>query len=113
MNDTGRYTAELDSERFFEGQPRPESYSRAMSEPLKAPPRMLSDHLVVSYFQEFHPLFPVLHQPTIIAAYERMSAGGASLEALPKHMVAQLFLIFSIALLQSEVGNERVCAGLC
>ncbi|KAG0131617.1 putative transcriptional activator protein [Tuber indicum] len=70
---------------------------------IKTPPRLLSDRLLVSYFQEHHPLFPVLHRPTFLASYKKLvSGGGSQSNTLPHHAVAQLFLVFAIAQ-QNEV----------
>ncbi|PWW78272.1 hypothetical protein C7212DRAFT_25197, partial [Tuber magnatum] len=67
-------------------------------EDTKTPPRLLSDHLLVSYFQEYHPLFPVLHRPTFLASYKKLVSGdGSEANTLPHHSVAQLFLVFAIA----------------
>lgn len=70
----------------------------------------MSDHLLQSYFQEYHPLFPVLHRPTFLASYEKLVSGdGSQVNTLPHHSVAQLFLVFAIAQ-QSEVGSRTSLA---
>ncbi|CUS14123.1 unnamed protein product [Tuber aestivum] len=74
-------------------------------EDIKTPPRLLSDRLLVSYFQEYHPLFPVLHRPTFLTSYEKLVSGdGFQVNTLPHHLVAQLFLVFAIAQ-QNEPRN--------
>ncbi|KAL7276243.1 DNA-binding transcription factor cat8 [Rhizina undulata] len=106
LKDGGLRIDEFDTEIFFQTQgsvssPNPQPWSA-----INIPPRLLSDQLLVSYFQEYHPLFPVLHRPTFLASYERLvSADGPAVNELPNHAIAQLFLVFAIALQQSEPRN--------
>lgn len=72
---------------------------------IKPPSRLLADHLVVTYFQEYHSLFPVIHQPTFIRSYERLIKSvesGKPGAGLPKHTIAQLFLVFAISAEHTE-----------
>jgi hypothetical protein len=104
MEQSQRYATDFETEQFFQGTPAivPESYSQ--TEAIKAPPRLLSDHLLVAYFQEYHPLFPVLHRPTFLASYEKLVSTDPSAAAgLSQHDIAKLFLVFAIALQQQEV----------
>lgn len=109
IKEVGRYTVEFETERFFHGQ----SVFNTSVDPglqlegLKPPPRLLSDHLLVSYFQEYHPLFPVLHWPTFLATYEKLVSPDSSMAAsLPAHDIAKLFLVFAVALQQHDVGSR-------
>jgi hypothetical protein len=105
MQEVGRYTVEFETEQFFQGQPCAIATDSALQpDGLKPPPRLLSDHLLVSYFQEYHPLFPVLHRPTFLSTYEKLVADTTSAASLPAHDVAKLFLVFAIALQQHDVG---------
>ncbi|KAH0611070.1 uncharacterized protein H6S33_011497 [Morchella sextelata] len=102
--------ADFRSDTFFRGQtlvkPSADAPLNRQPNSIKAPPRLLSDHLLVSYFQEYHPLFPVLHRPTFLASYEILVSGdGSTATSLPNHAIAQLFLVFAIALQQSEPRN--------
>ncbi|KAH8147577.1 uncharacterized protein LAJ45_08404 [Morchella importuna] len=102
--------ANFRSDTFFRGQtlakPSADAPLNRLPNSIKAPPRLLSDHLLVSYFQEYHPLFPVLHRPTFLASYEILVSGdGSTATSLPNHAIAQLFLVFAIALQQSEPRN--------
>ncbi len=105
MDETGRPLVDFQSGKLFEGlNENPLETSTSQADSIKAPPRLLSDHLLVSYFQEYHTLFPVLHRPTFLASYETLVGGDHdSLVSLSKHAIAQLFLVFAIALQQSEV----------
>ncbi|RPA89461.1 hypothetical protein L873DRAFT_1721700 [Choiromyces venosus 120613-1] len=100
--------ADFNPDIFFEARQSVKSSEQNNSHDntIKTPPRLLSDHLLVSYFQEYHPLFPVLHRPTFLASYEKLVSGdGSRANTLPHHSVAQLFLVFAIAQQQSEPRN--------
>ncbi|KAF8251059.1 hypothetical protein K440DRAFT_647833 [Wilcoxina mikolae CBS 423.85] len=107
MEETGQCTVEFETEQFFQGQSTVVPDSLLQPDTLKAPPRLLSDHLLVSYFQEYHPLFPVLHRPTFLSTYEKLVAvDSAAAASLPAHDIAKLFLVFAIALQQQEPRNS-------
>jgi hypothetical protein len=55
------------------------------------------------FFQEWAPLFPVLHRPTFLALYEQYVAGPDTLS--DKKSIAKLNLVFGIAALSSDVGT--------
>ena len=64
---------------------------------------MVSDQMINIFFQEWAPLFPVLHRPTILEIYAEYVANPESME--DKHSIAQLNLIFGIAALSAEVRS--------
>ncbi|KID68745.1 Transcriptional activator protein acu-15, partial [Metarhizium hybridum] len=64
------------------------------------PPRIFSDRSVNVYFQEWAPLFPVLHKPTFLRIYEEFVADPEKVKC--HHKIAQLHLVFSIAGVSSE-----------
>ena len=68
----------------------------------KQPSRMVSDHMVNIFLQEWAPLFPVVHRPTVLKIYTDYVNDPASVK--DKHSIAQLNLIFGIAALSAEVG---------
>lgn len=72
-----------------------------------APPRMFSDRCVNVYFQEWAPLFPILHKPTFLRLYEDyMSDPNQVTDA---HKLAQLHLVFGIAgLSNSDIDRQQV-----
>ena len=59
------------------------------------PARMISDKLINVYFQEWAPLFPVLHRPTFLSIYGEYTSDPAAIE--DKTLLAQLHLVFGIA----------------
>lgn len=69
------------------------------------PPRIVSDQLINIYFQEWAPLFPVLHRPTFLSSYEAFCAAPDSFH--DRHVRAQLHLVFSIAARSREVSLTR------
>lgn len=73
---------------------------------IKTPPRLVSDQLINIFFQEWAPLYPVVHRPTILKAYGEYLNNSDSLK-LDVHVMAQLNLIFGIAALSSNVSNNN------
>ncbi|KAE8153867.1 fungal-specific transcription factor domain-containing protein [Aspergillus avenaceus] len=67
---------------------------------IKTAPRLVSDQLINIFFQEWAPLYPVVHRPTILKAYEQYLSNTETLQG-SKHNMAQLNLIFGIAALAS------------
>lgn len=69
---------------------------------LQSPPRLVSDQLINIFFQEWAPLYPVVHRSTILKAYDRYLADPSLLKDQPLTII-QLNLIFGIAALSSMV----------
>lgn len=70
---------------------------------------MFSDRCVNIYFQEWAPLFPVLHKPTFLRTYEDWVAEPEKVKS--HHKLAQLYLVFGVAALSSENPDlEHVAA---
>lgn len=97
VQEKGRSAADINTARLLE---------RTLSKPdtpddsecsvtWKAPPRLVSDQLINVYFQEWAPLFPVLHRPTFLGLYEKYVADSDQIT--DKAEVAQLNLVFGIA----------------
>lgn len=84
--------------------PAPTSPKRIVT--FKAPPRLVSDQMINIFFQEWAPLFPVLHRPTFLSLYEQYVASPESL--VDKKSFAKLNLVFGIAALSSDVGIHPV-----
>jgi Fungal specific transcription factor domain len=79
----------------------------------KAPPRIRSDQLVNVFFQEWAPLFPVLHRPTFLAYYEQLVNGDDQTLRKNDYAIAQLYLVFGIASSSRSVscGNSAEVRG--
>ncbi|KAM3066803.1 DNA-binding transcription factor cat8 [Clarireedia jacksonii] len=60
-----------------------------------APPRLFSDRCVNVFFQEWAPLFPVLHKPTFLRLYDEYVSEPEQVK--DKYKLAQLHLVFGIA----------------
>lgn len=67
----------------------------------EAPPRLVSDQMINIFFQEWAPLFPVLHRPTFLKLYADFVANPERLKN--QQSIAQLNLVFNIAALSAEV----------
>jgi hypothetical protein len=65
------------------------------------PARLVSDQLINIFFQEWAPLFPILHKPAFLALYEEYVSCPEAME--DKKSLAQLHLVFSIAAHSSGV----------
>lgn len=73
-----------------------------------APPRMFSDRCVNVFFQEWAPLFPVLHKPTFLRLYEDFMANPDQITE--PHKLTQLHLVFGIAALSSDFPDRKQIA---
>jgi hypothetical protein len=71
----------------------------------QAPARMVSDQLVNIFFQEWMPLFPILHKPAFLSLYEEYLACPEAVE--DKTQLAQLNLVFAIAAHSSDVPIQQ------
>ena len=81
----------------------------ASSTEWSAPPRLLSDQLVHIFFQEWAPLFPVIHRPTFLALYEEYTSCPESMT--DKTKLAQLNLVFGLAA-SSQAVSDSFCMHL-
>jgi hypothetical protein len=70
---------------------------------LRVPPRLFSDRCVNIYFQEWAPLFPVIHKPTFLRVYEEFVADPEKVKS--NHKLAQLYLVFGIAALSTDTSD--------
>ncbi|KAL4900970.1 hypothetical protein BDW74DRAFT_182301 [Aspergillus multicolor] len=96
LADQGRLAPETSTKALI-ASPAPISPSR-LDQALKTAPRLVSDQLINIFFQEWAPLYPVVHRPTILKAYEQYLSNSESFQG-NKHDMAQLNLIFAVAAL--------------
>jgi len=61
--------------------------------------------MVNIYFQEWAPLFPVIHRPTFLAIYEQYVSGAGLVR--DKRSLAQLNLVFGIAAQANGVSSRE------
>lgn len=97
VQEKGRSTADINTARLLErtlNKVDP-SDDTEVSVTWKAPPRLVSDQLINVYFQEWAPLFPILHRPTFLGLYEKYVADFD--QVTDKAEIAQLNLVFGIA----------------
>ncbi|KAL8388054.1 hypothetical protein RB595_009486 [Gaeumannomyces hyphopodioides] len=100
MQENGKSCAEFNTEAFLHIQGCYPLVANPPSEQLRVPPRLFSDRCVNVFFQEWAPLFPVLHKPTFLVIYEEFVADPEKVKS--HHKLAQLYLVFSIAALSGE-----------
>ena len=60
------------------------------------------------FFQEWAPLFPILHRPSFLQIYENYTADPDTFKDLQS--IAQIHLVFGIAALSTEVCQMEVLA---
>lgn len=114
LQESGRQCSELNTDAFFPAGPSlPRSLQVADGNEVtwRAPPRMLSDQMVNIFFQEWAPLFPVIHRPVFLAMYEQYVSNSSSFQ--DKKSLAQLNLVFGIAALSNEVMRLVLLCNLC
>lgn len=68
----------------------------------------MSDRCVNVFFQEWAPLFPVVHKPSFLAVYEDFVASPENMRC--NYKLAQLHLVYSIAGLSCEAPDLRQVA---
>ncbi|KAI4671146.1 uncharacterized protein J4E88_009178 [Alternaria novae-zelandiae] len=98
--ETGRLSTDINSSAFFGAGARPTSTHPKRIVSFKAPPRLVSDQMINIFFQEWAPLFPILHRPTFLSLYEQYVASPDTMS--DKKSIAQLNLVFGIAALSSD-----------
>lgn len=99
--ETGKSCSDINSNAFFgTGTKSSPSHLPNHAVSFKAPPRLVSDQMINIFFQEWAPLFPVLHRPTFLSLYEQYVAGPETV--VDKKSIAKLNLVFGIAALSSD-----------
>jgi hypothetical protein len=101
IQESGKSCPDFNTSAFLCTRIQSAPFPQQQSFILNAPSRLASDQMVNIFFQEWAPLFPVLHRPTFLTAYEEFVAGPEELDDNQK--LAQLYLVFSIAALSNEV----------
>ncbi|KJK66203.1 fungal transcription factor regulatory middle homology region [Aspergillus parasiticus SU-1] len=104
LMDQGRLPPNV-STKALTTSPTPIAASRT-DQAIKTAPRLVSDQLINIFFQEWAPLYPVVHRPTILKAYEQYLSNTETLQG-SKHDMAQLNLIFGIAALASTTRTNQ------
>lgn len=98
----GKFPRDLSTKSLT--QPPSPVFESRTDQPIQTPPRLVSDQLINIFFQEWAPLYPVVHRPTILKAYEQYLNSVESLQSSPRELTL-LNLIFGIAALASTVSN--------
>ena len=106
VQETGRSTQDIDVSKLLASSEPKQHDATTQTTPVdfKAPARMVSDQMVNIFFQEWAPLFPVLHRPTFLTLYERYVADPD--EVTDKAEIAQLNLVFGIAALSTGTRSS-------
>lgn len=100
MQENGKSCSDFNPEAFLHIQGCYPLTPKPNTQTMRIPPRLFSDKCVNVFFQEWAPLFPVLHKPTFLRVYEEFVADPEKVKN--HHKLAQLYLVFSIASLSSE-----------
>ncbi|KAI1443432.1 fungal-specific transcription factor domain-containing protein [Annulohypoxylon stygium] len=110
LQENGKPCSDFNPEAFLHIQGcYPLTAKSPSQQSVKVPPRLFSDRCVNIYFQEWAPLFPVLHKPTFLRLYEEFVADSEKVKN--NHKLAQLYLVFSIAALSSDLPDmEQIAA---
>lgn len=107
VQETGRSLPSIRPETFLETETKPSPPNRDLSTvSWKAPPRLVSDQMINIFFQEWAPLFPVLHRPAFLTLYEEFVNSSEPLS--DRKALAQLNLVFGIAALANDVSLSAV-----
>lgn len=108
VQESGKPCSEFNPDAFLHIQGTPPLVTTTPEPSLRIPPRLFSDRCVNVYFQEWAPLFPVLHKPTFLHVYEDFVADPAKIKC--NYKTAQLYLVFSIAGLSIDAPDLQQLA---
>lgn len=109
IQENGKPCSDFNPEAFLHIQGCYPLTTKQPSQSMRIPPRLFSDRCVNVYFQEWAPLFPVVHKPTFLKIYEEFVADPEKIKN--NHKLAQLNLLFCIAALSSENPDlEQIAA---
>ena len=109
IQEVGKPCSDFNPEAFLHIQGCYPLVPEPPARPVRAPPRLFTDRCINIYFQEWAPLFPVLHKPTFLRLYEDFVADPEKVKH--DHKIAQLYLVYSIAALSSESAEiEQIAA---
>ncbi|KAI2625817.1 fungal-specific transcription factor domain-containing protein [Hypoxylon sp. NC1633] len=103
LQENGKPCSDFNPEAFLHIQGCYPLVAKQPAQSMRVPPRLFSDRCVNIYFQEWAPLFPVLHKPTFLRLYEEFVADSEKVKN--NHKLAQLYLVFSIAALSSDLPD--------
>ncbi|KAL8858248.1 MAG: hypothetical protein Q9178_005260 [Gyalolechia marmorata] len=107
VKESGKQCPDFGTETFFASGKTPLTSSEAFpARPTeaKAAPRLVSDQMINIFFQEWAPLFPILHRPTFLNVYTQYVADPEGCK--DQHSIAQLNLVFCIAAQSLDQGNK-------
>ncbi|KAM0720202.1 hypothetical protein Q7P37_004338 [Cladosporium fusiforme] len=109
VQEGGKSTADIDTDRLLATRTEKADDSRpvtpASAVVWKSPSRMVSDQLVNIFFQEWAPLFPILHRPTFLTLYERYTTDAD--DVTDKAEIAQLNLVFGVAAMSGGARSSE------
>lgn len=108
IQESGKSLSGFNTEAFLNIQKDTTPASPQSPRTSTAPPRMFSDRCVNVFFQEWAPLFPVLHKPTFLRLYEDFMSNPDQITE--PHKLAQLHLVFGIAALSSDLPDRKQIA---
>jgi hypothetical protein len=108
MQESGKSCNDFNPEAFLHVQGCLPLVPNAAELEVKPPPRLFSDRCVNVYFQEWAPLFPILHKPTFLGIYEEFVADPDKVRG--SHKIAQLHLVFCLAGLSLETSDHNQLA---
>ncbi|KJZ79674.1 hypothetical protein HIM_01143 [Hirsutella minnesotensis 3608] len=108
LQESGKPSADMNPDAFLHAQGCPSLTAQEPDLSWQIPPRLFSDRCVNVFFQEWAPLFPVIHKPTFLRIYEEFVASPEKMGS--SYKVAQLYLVYSIAGLSSESPDYRQVA---
>jgi hypothetical protein len=100
LQEAGKPSSDFNTEAFLHIQGCYPLVPKDSAVPLRGPPRLFTDRCVNVYFQEWAPLFPIIHKPTFLRIYEEFVSDPEKVKN--NHKLAQLHLVFGIAALSSD-----------
>ena len=107
LQESGKSSSNFITKAFFAPSATAPSAPKVSADcTAKVPPRLLSDQMINIFFQEWAPLFPVLHRPTFLKLYADYAADPETLTDC--HSLTQLHLVLGIAAISCEVSSFQM-----
>lgn len=108
VQESGKSCTGIDTDTFIKAQGQLTNVLEGTPSISSVPPRLFSDRCVNVFFQEWAPLFPVVHRNSFLHLYEEYNTDPDAIT--DHHTLAQLHLVFGIAGLSGNLPDLRSIA---
>ncbi|KAI9802982.1 MAG: hypothetical protein M1825_002215 [Sarcosagium campestre] len=117
VRESGKQCPDVKPESFYASLPRLATLSSETPRAMRVPPRLVADHLINVYFQEWALLFPIVHRPSVIKLYESFMSDPDSIGIQHQTLLQLMFAVAAVSNQakfpqETEILNQRWETGL-